>query len=897
MKKLFLGVMMVALIITSCNKYANDFQALKDQIAALATQVTGVTTLEQTIASQTATIAALQTAIQALPTAASLTSSLNGISTQIAAINTALTSLAQNGATAASVAALQTSLNSLAAARTAADATLATTLAGLQSQLNSAATSAQVATLESDIMQALVNSVSTIDANTTTEIANLQTQITTAITTGVGNVTQLLAQLQSVVETANAATATQLSTLAASLATETANTALLQASVSALTVQLGFANRDLTILLNATAMYNGDVTLTTNSEVDFYMAKLYQMGIINGNLTLNTTNLDAAHILKADSIINVVGAVIGVNGSSQVITVGTHHFGGNTTITISTVAGAGHWVYIDSQASDKVVASKLTSVRGDYTVVSSDIADNALNNVGGNVTLDYPGDYASASLMTVGGDLILVDQSLTTNNPVVANGTGNINIPNVVIGGNVGNHVGAATPTVAFNSTGTTSITLGLATQGQIQHLTANHALSVKLGTLVYTAAASITAPVATTVDLSAATTAAALTIATGATATTGTATLVDLSSLATSGNLTIWAAAAGNVKLNVFNSPVAVSITGPTTLSIPMWMGAAGSTLNAPQTKWLTLAEYQWLSVSAPGTIPTAGNLASILTLTLGNAIENVNLGTYTATLTGANITGATNLDATKWASISAAGGVNNPGVTTTGNTYLASLTLGGLMNTVNLTALPALTSVTTSGVINTFILDHASNVAFTALTLGHANFQGAIGYGGPGSDLWITNNASLVSLTTTALDNMNSIKITGNAALASLNLASYVNPINTVAFTVSLEIQNNNLSGTFSPALAQFGTTPYQEAKITCATLDGLKNYMHVVNAVPGAAYSTYIVDVDKSTLINNPLTGETVGSVYKLSAEMLANAAVSTVIDTNLGISNDAEFQLVQ
>ena len=45
MKKLFLGVMMVALIITSCNKYANDFQALKDQIAALATQVTGVTNI------------------------------------------------------------------------------------------------------------------------------------------------------------------------------------------------------------------------------------------------------------------------------------------------------------------------------------------------------------------------------------------------------------------------------------------------------------------------------------------------------------------------------------------------------------------------------------------------------------------------------------------------------------------------------------------------------------------------------------------------------------------------------------------------------------------------------------------------------------------------------------
>ena len=839
MKKLFLGVMMVALIITSCNKYANDFQALKDQIAALATQVTGVTTLENTIAQQTATIAALQTAIQALPTAASLTSSLNGISTQIAAINAALTSLAQNGATAASVAALQTSLNSLAAARTAADATLATTLAGLQSQLNSAATSAQVATLESDIMQALVNSVSTIDANTTTEIANLQTQITTAITTGVGNVTQLLAQLQSVVETANAATATQLSTLAQSLATETANTALLQASVSALTVQLGFANRDLTILLNATAMYNGDVTLTTNSEVDFYMAKLYQMGIINGNLTLNTTNLDAAHILKADSIINVVGAVIGVNASSQIITVGTHHFGGNTTVTITTVAGAGHWVYIDSQASDQVVASKLTSVRGDYTVVSSDIADNALNNVGGNVTLDYPGDYASASLTTVGGDLILVDQSLTTNNPVVLNGTGNINIPNVVIGGNVGNHVGVATPTVAFNSTGTTSINLGLATQGQIHTLTANHALSVKLGTIVYTAATAIFAPVATTVDLSAATSASNLTIATGISAATGTATLVDLSSLVTSGPLTVWAAAAGNVKLDAFNSTSSVDLEGPLTVSIPVWLGQPGASLNAPMTQNLTLAMYRWWSVTAPATIPNGANLAALQNLTLGNVLENVNLNAYSSTLLTANITGAAFGDATKWSTLTA----HAPGVTTTGNAKLTTLTLSGLMNTVNLTALPLLTSFTTSGVINTLILDNAAII--TGLNLGHNAFVGAIGFGGPGSDLWITNNAKLASLTSST-DWMATLKITGNPMLAHFNLSSYQTLVYSQT-NVAITIDAPATMGAYTPGVAPVSAgNPGIQAIIASPDIMTLKPYLLAALGNTHVTTTTYSINI---------------------------------------------------
>ena len=61
--------------------------------------------------------------------------------------------------------------------------------------------------------------------------------------------------------------------------------------------------------------------------------------------------------------------------------------------------------------------------------------------------------------------------------------------------------------------------------------------------------------------------------------------------------------------------------------------------------------------------------------------------------------------------------------------------------------------------------------------------------------------------------------------------------------------------------------------------------------------ATYDNFQVDVDLSTLVDNPLTGETVGTAYKLSVEMGLNAAVSTVIDGITGISNNDEFQLVQ
>jgi hypothetical protein len=170
------------------------------------------------------------------------------------------------------------------------------------------------------------------------------------------------------------------------------------------------------------------------------------------------------------------------------------------------------------------------------------------------------------------------------------------------------------------------------------------------------------------------------------------------------------------------------------------------------------------------------------------------------------------------------------------------------------------------------------------------------------------VINNAVLASVTTTKLNKMNSIEIRDNLLLTTLNLPSYTLPVNPVAFTVSLEIYNNKLSGTYTPALLEFGTTPYKEAVITCATLVGLKNYMNTINAVPGASYLKYRVDVDRSTLLADPLTGQAVGSVYTLSSSMFANDLVSIVIQSltgttapaartaTTGIARNTEFQLL-
>jgi hypothetical protein len=81
-----------------------------------------------------------------------------------------------------------------------------------------------------------------------------------------------------------------------------------------------------------------------------------------------------------------------------------------------------------------------------------------------------------------------------------------------------------------------------------------------------------------------------------------------------------------------------------------------------------------------------------------------------------------------------------------------------------------------------------------------------------------------------------------------------------------------------------------------------------MNTINAVPGASYLKYRVDVDRSTLLADPLTGQAVGSVYTLSSSMFANDLVSIVIQSltgttapaartaTTGIARNTEFQLL-
>ncbi len=836
MKRLFLGVIAFALIITSCNKYANDFQQLKDQIAALSLKVDGVAALQTQLTSTTAQITALQAAVAALPQVSSITAlqtSLNTANTNIASIQTALNNLATNGATAASVAALKAQLDAIIADKAASDIVYKQAITDIKAKLDAAATSAQVAALRTDLLNQILASAQTTDAAVTLQINALKDEIKADIASGAADTQAKIADLQAIVEAANAANTAQLNTVIANLGTlqttVDGNQVVTQASITGLQLALAAAQRDLTILLNASAMYNDNVTITTDSDVDFYLAKLYQMGIINGNLTVNTTGISAAKIADVNKILAAVVAVIGTNDATQVIAGGEHHWGGVWTIT--TVPGAGHYVNIESVAGDNLAAGLLTSIRGDYTVTGADIADPKIDNVGGTVTYDYPGAYESVSLMTVGMNLVLVNYNAATTN---------INFPNVVIGGHVGDGTHAPNGTVTFSATGTASIVFGLATGGQINNLTAANATSIQLWTLVPTGL-TIVAPKATSIVLAATSATGAINITTWAATAVNMSKLVSSTSpiTVTTANVGVPTYFDGYVNLDKFNSNIALTITGPKTVVLPSLTKA---TLSASKAETVTLAVFEWASVPS---------LPSVKWLTLGAVKNNVALNVYTATLLTADVTGAAPA-MNHWANVLGAASVS-----TTGNLWLTSLGLHGTMSYANLTALPLLTSLTTTGIINSFTLNNAAII--TSLSLGHGAFVGDIGFGGPGSDLTITNNPMLAGLAPTAIDWMHTLTVTGNGALASFDFSSYKTQIYSGA-NINILIDAPATWGAYVPGVGPVSAgNPGIQAIIKSNSIMTMKQYIYDVLAnthVTTKAFSINIgipVATDLTTVMN--------------------------------------------
>ena len=902
MKKLLLGVITFALIITSCNKYADDFAALKDQIAALAVQVNGVIQLQADLTAAKAQITALQGVVATLPTATTvtgqftaLTTALAGVGTKIDAITTTLGAVATAGtATKAVVDKLAVDLAQMKVDKTAADKVMNDKLDALKVQLALTATSAEVKAIQAEILKQIAASAATTDANVNAKIAAAVEAINKVITDGLSatnaNVNTKIADAKLALEQAIAASIVSINKATADgllvtdgkiEAAKAALEALINGGVLAVNgntdtkvAALEAALKTLIDAGNLATLAKIDATLLalqgdpSNADKTKLTIQGLQLALAAAQADI-TTILNSTAMYNGDVIINSDAAVdffFGklnqlaiVNGGFEVRTemITAAYRAKLNTIMSKVQAVINGDVYIESVPGDNLSLPLLSQVDGNYDIWGADVNDPKIAIVAGWYGLGYDGAYESTSLQHVGNGVYLDTWGSNATQGddddwIVTS----VNFPNLVM--KVGAGIDGIWSDWDGNGTENTlefpnakSVVLGETT---IDHLDADSALTVTIKTVEYLNGLIVHAGEATSLDLSACTT--------------------------SDEDLDLNVADGGTVNLNkLVDCAYNVVIEGPTTVTIPLWDGVGGDLTSSTATT-VTLAKYDW---STPATIPAVEHL------TLGAVDAVVAIDGY-PTLITANISGKTQ---TKWANCVA-------GVTSAVNPELTTLTLGGVMRTVNVANLPLLTSVTTSGSINAFTLDAAAKI--TGLTLGHKQFDGEIGYGGPGSYLTITNNPKLASLKPSALSKMRTVDIHDNALLASIDLSSYgaaaaPNFINNVAATtIIMHIYNNKLTGTYTDALPLTLTMPYQEAKIVSADLKTLKAYVAAIMAVTGNVIVLNLrLDVDDVDAV-------TAGN-QTLGDAMLANSAVSTVITDAPGriattaISTKQEMALIQ
>jgi len=175
-----------------------------------------------------------------------------------------------------------------------------------------------------------------------------------------------------------------------------------------------------------------------------------------------------------------------------------------------------------------------------------------------------------------------------------------------------------------------------------------------------------------------------------------------------------------------------------------------------------------------------------------------------------------------------------------------LTNLTFGGTLGKVYIgdgwfpsfregseVGLPELKNVTTIGNIAAFAI--SDNDKLTSLSLGHEHISG-----GAGSRLSIVNNDLLTTVTTTKLDFIAALSVTGNAALTSVDFSSMKSLLKIFDGTnddIEISIFGNKIAGKVTPDVPITGTSAYQNKIIESASIYSLKPLLDALVAFAAA------------------------------------------------------------
>jgi hypothetical protein len=716
-------------------------------------------------------------------------------------------------------------------------------IAALQTQVAGfSSLQASLTTLQSSVstLQAAVNAIPT-DLVDLSGLEGDMAGLSAGLTTALANITALQADLNAIIA---AVAANQLSIADA------------QASIDALAAALVTAQADIDELLAANNVYDGNLTIASAAQLAFAVGLDDKVMIINGFLTIDTDGLSAAAVAAVTSkILNVTGTVTADNTTDGGV------------VDLSALTAIGGNVAVTGTAD--VDFSSLTSVVGSYNINGFDITDDALTTVGGAVTLNYDGGYSQPNLASA-ASLALTDYT-TTGTTIV---------------GNLMVDFSGLTVTTPVTATTTFASATSVKISNAYSSIIAPDALTVDMLAANYTALTISATEAGSVITIagtvySAGTTGGPLSVTGSATSIVNAAGVTKVSTLAVT---------AKTVDFTLLNSATStIGLTSTTAVSLPALTTAGAITANTAVTFNAPLLVSAGVTVGAATDVTLASSTTANLT---AGAVENLTFTALTAIYADAAAE-----------TVHVTGKVAGAGDFSSTSAALTTATLGGKLVAASLSGNTLLTSVTTSGVINSFTLNAAP--ILTAVSLAHTHI-----IGGAGSTLIVTGNAALTTLTTST-DYALAITVTGNTALATMDFSSYATTL--LGGTATINVNGNGLVGTFTAPAAATATTAFVEATITQASLTTLSTYVAAIQAsAVTLALNVNISDVDGTpTTLAAALTAslQAAGTNPDYAQTPLFGTAVTVLIaDTNptsvnhttssfTKLDSAAEFALIQ
>lgn len=785
MKKLLLSVIAFALILTSC--YKKDFKNVNQRLDALAAQVQGVATLAAGITTLQSNLAALQTAVGTIGTnVGTLQAGLTSLTTTVNTLSTNLNAL--SAAVAAGNTTTQGLINSLTtlvtnnqtaalAAINAVNSSLSTAISNAVTSINSS-TAAAITAAQTALNNAITAAQGNINATTAAAITAAQNALTSLLNSSFANTDAAIANLS--LQLSNAVTALNNSITAAvnAITLDNANqTTVLTALINAMLTQLAIANAQLATLVNSNNIFVGDLVINDEATLSFAESLGAKVRAITGNVTIDASTFTASQMARLKDVTNntqtlpppqqnpFIGTIVGnltVSGTqavdlSKLVTVS----GDGVTTGSVTLSGANHNL------------SSLVSVKKDYSVSGSDVMDDALQTVGGNMTLNYPGAYSYPNLTTVNG--VLTATSLVTTSALSFPALSSANVLN-----------DGSNPNNVLQYNNASSINIGASASLQFLQTSAS---TVTLGEDVYTNGT-------LTVDAYWATT-------------------VTMGIVSINGGLNVWGgyalSSASTVNLNSLVTTtagvyVATSSVVPGTANIPLFSANQPIQIEGPQTQ--TLASYSRNIITS----------ASIRTLTLPVYRAQDNVGTQFDNVTALRTLTVGDARASiTTTSFAGDGAAQLRNITVTSSVYavqvnlnnmanLQTVSTSGLLQQLQLNNDPALISVTTAGNMDYLLLNNDD--ALTSVTVGHNYVASVLGQG---THIQVYDCDALTSFSSgTITGRLKSLDVRENNLLSSINFSSLNPGENITSGVVDMQIYNNRIGGTYTQSVFATNSAP---------------------------------------------------------------------------------------